>query len=355
MTDPGQEVEVVEVVEAELVSAGQPGPRARLSDAARRRLRSFVPEETKRAYNREWAKFVAWCEANGEVPLPCGTDTLTNWVASRADAKDSLTVIKQGIGAVMLRHRSTYGDESKLLPVTTDAWRVVTTYRRELVDSGWRPTKAATVTPEEFRAMVATIAPDTPTGVRDRAILAVTLTAFFRRSNTMRLNVEDVEEMVVETEDGTDTETVIKLFSSRSKTDQKARGRKVELVPGEHALSDAVDLLLAWICELQVQGITTGPLFRRITNTGKILDRRLSDDHVRLLVRDTAKAAGLSNKRGRAYRAHSLRASGVTMARRAGKPWSLIREHGDWRDNSPVVMEYERPEEVDSAVRDIGL
>jgi hypothetical protein len=360
----GTDVEVFEAVEAEILDPAMPvraaRPRANLSDTARRRLQKSVPAETQRAYNREWKRFTEWCAAAGENPLPCTTDTLTNWVADRADEGNGLSAIRQGIGAVVLRHEATYGDGSKLVPVTKDAWRVVYQYKKELVDGGWKANKAATVNPDEFRRMVATIPDDTPAGVRDRSILATTLGAFFRRSNTMLLNVEDVDEVLAEmqaaTEDAeVEEETNIHLFASRSKTDQVGRGRTVVLIPGEHELSDPVGLLLAWVCELKVQGITTGPLYRPIHRSGRILDRRLNADHVRLLVRDSAKAAGVTNSRGRTYKSHSLRASGVTISRRAGKSWAVIREQGDWAEGSPVVMGYDRPEAEEHALRGTGL
>lgn len=329
------------------------GPREGLSAAALRRLQHSVPDETWKAYQREMKRFLAWCQETGSIPLPCATDTLTNWIADRADLGHGLSAIKQGIGAVVFFHEEKYSAESPLIPVTKDAWRIVGDYRRERADAGVRELKAATFTPEEFRRMVASIAIDTPAGIRDRAMLAVTISGFFRRSNTLRLDLADVAEVLVE-QDG-DEEVQVKLFVTRSKTDQAAKGKTRTIVPGEHELSDPVGMLQSWLCELQAQDITSGALWRAVSRTGRVLDRRLHDDYLRKLVKRTAAAAGLSNPRGRPYRAHSLRASGVTIARRAGKSWSTIREQGDWSDKSPVVLDYDRPEEEDHAMRGVGL
>jgi hypothetical protein len=57
--------------------------------------------------------------------------------------------------------------------------------------------------------------------------------------------------------------------------------------------------------------------------------------------------------RHRPYRAHTLRSSGVTIARRAGSSWDLICEQGDWSKDSPVVFGYEQPEEQDNAMRGV--
>jgi hypothetical protein len=61
----------------------------------------------------------------------------------------------------------------------------------------------------------------------------------------------------------------------------------------------------------------------------------------------------LKSLRHRPYRAHTLRSSGVTLARRAGKSWDLICEQGDWSNKSPVVFGYEQPEEQDNAMRGV--
>jgi integrase len=109
----------------------------------------------------------------------------------------------------------------------------------------------------------------------------------------------------------------------------------------------------AWLKALEAQGITEGPLFRPVSRGGRVLDRRLNSDWVRRTVKLAAEAAGLKSLRHRPYRAHTLRSSGVTIARRAGKSWDLICEQGDWSKKSPVVFGYEQPEEQDNAMRGV--
>lgn len=361
---PGQELvhapssSVPVVLLASSTPVQVPVKQRRLSASAMARLLKKVPPETRRAYEREWNKFLAWCQETGEDPIPCDTDVLTNWTAERCDAGHSVSIIRQGISAVVFMHEMAFGEDADETPGTKESWKILGGYRKDLLDSGWRPDRAATVTPEEFRAMVATLPGDIPAGVRDRAILGVTLGAFFRRSNTHRLDIEDATEVVRDMADDLlheDPESTVELFVSRSKTDQAAVGKTVILVPGEYELSDPVGLLLAWICELRACGITSGPLWRPFSNGGRILDRRLNADHIRLLVRDTAKAAKITNPWGRTYKAHSLRASGVTIARRAGKPWSLIEDQGGWAPGSVAAKVYDRPEEEGHALRGVGL
>lgn len=312
-----------------------------LSDNTRALLGRTIPEATRKAYGREWDLFVRWCADHRRNPLPASDADLDNWVADRISARDSLSRVANGISAVRWVHKTAkYNNQ----PSSENAWKLHRQYRVDRLDEGWRPTKSATVNAEEFRRMVATLPHDKPAGIRDRAILAIGLSGFFRRSNIMRLHIGDV----MPTERGD-----YRLTVTRSKTDQAGRGRVRVIPPGEHALSDPVGLLEAWMAVLEAHGITEGPLFRAITPSGRILARQMNPEWVRLVVKRSAEAAGLKSLRHRPYRAHTLRSSGVTLARRAGKSWDLICEQGDWSGKSPVVYGYEQPEEQDNAMRGV--
>jgi integrase len=312
-----------------------------LSDATRALLMQTIPEETRTVYTREWNRFAEWCATQQRNPLPASEADLVEWVAYRIAERHGPSRIGQGIGAVRrIHHLAGYRKQ----PFSEDAWALLRQYKVTRLDEGWRPTKSATVTVEEFRRMVATLPADTLSGVRDRAILAIGLSGFFRRSNIIRLDLGDV----MPTEWGD-----LKLYVTRSKTDQSGRGRTRIIPPGEDPLSDPVGLLNAWLNVLKVQGIAEGPLFRPVSRAGRVLDRRINPDWVRRVVKKAAAEAGLKSLKNRPYRAHTLRSSGVTVARRAGKSWDLIREQGDWSKESNVVYEYDQPEEQDNAMRGV--
>lgn len=318
--------------------------RARLSEAARRRLQGSVPAETLRAYKREWPKFLTWCAAEGEPSLPAATDALTNWVADRADAGDSVSAIKQGISAVVFFHDQANVHE-KLMPDTADAWRIVGQYKKELADAGRREVRAEVFTPDELRRMVATLPKERPAArLRDAALLTAGTSSFARRSNMMRFDLADVTFL-----DNGD----VRLFKTYSKTDQAAQGHPVTIPPGRHELSDPVSWLRAWVEELHDQGVTDGPLFRRVSRTGRVLPYRLHPSHLNLLVKKTAKAAGLKPKPNRRYVAHSTRASGATAAAEAGASHSQICEQGGWSEKGTQAQVYIRPTKTDNAMRDV--
>ncbi|MEU9405697.1 tyrosine-type recombinase/integrase [Streptomyces sp. NPDC048281] len=318
--------------------------RARLSESARRRLQGSVPDETFRAYKREVKKFEAWCTAKGEIDLPCDTDALTNWVAARADDGDSVSAIKQGIAAVVFFHDQANVHE-KLMPDTADAWRIVGQYKKQRADEGHREMKAEVYTPEELRLMVATLPTERRVArLRDGAMLTAGTSSFVRRSNLVRFDLQDLTFL---------PNGDARLHKTYSKTDKSVRGKPVIIPPGEHELSDPVGWLRAWKAEMREQGVTTGPLFRRVSRTGRILPYRLHASHLNNLVKQTAKAAGLEPRENTRYTAHSTRASGASAASEGGATVDQLCEQGDWSKKGTQVHGYVRPKTKDNAMRGV--
>lgn len=313
-----------------------PERRTQLTRTAAEWLHKSVPEQTFFAYQREWYKFLAWCKHHNVSPLPVFSDHLTNWVADRCDAEHSQSIIKQGISAVVFFH----DQYKKPKPDRSDAWRVLAAYRRELIDSGWRPDEAATYTIKQLRAMTETL-PDGALGVRDKAALLVATGAFARRSQLVGLDIGDVRF----------SKGKIVVHIARSKEDQRAEGRRLVIDPGAHPASDAVSALRDWVNVLNSKGIRSGPLFRRMWKTTygyTIGDYRLDGEWLGRVVKTAVAEAGISAASGRRYRAHSTRASGATAGFRAGKPSVAIARHGGWSEKGTQHHTYNRPEDQES-------
>lgn len=315
--------------------------RTLLTPLAAKWLHESVPPQTFNAYEREWIKFLAWCERRDVQQVPVASDHLTNWVAERCSAGDSQSAIKQGISAVVFFHKNYYNIAEAQMPERDDAWRILAAYRRMLIDSGWRPDEAATYDIEQLRAMSATLPTDSPLTLRDRAGLLLATGAFARRSQLVGLDLRDLHF----------TKGRVVLFIARSKEDQKARGRHVVIDPGSHELSDAVGNLREWVKMLNSKFIREGPVFRRMWKTSfgyKIQDNRLDPEWLGRVVKTAVEAAGVEAPSGRTYRGHSPRASGATMGFRAGKPSMMIADHGGWSRQGTQVHQYDRPEEQES-------
>lgn len=342
--DPGDDERLPEAVRQERL---QPSTRRRgLTASARKRLQDTVPEETLTAYKREWDKCLQWCERNGVVPIPMPTDDLTNWVAERCDAGDSVSAIKQGISAVVFFHDQHPGLPLKLIPERHDAWRVVNGHYRNMIASGWRPDEAAAFTADQLRAMCAAMPGNQPSSLRDKVILTLGTARYARRSVLARLSLGNPEDVVF-TDDGD-----ARVFVAKDKTRKVGTWKLV--AAGKDPLSDPVGALRDWIDFLHASGVREGPLLRHFqkTSVGEYLtDKPIRPQYVGIVVKRWAKAAGLEAPSGRRYRAHSLRASGASIAFDAGRPAVQIARDGDWSERGKQVFQYHRTEGNDTAMR----
>jgi integrase len=149
----------------------------------------------------------------------------------------------------------------------------------------------------EILAAMLSHCPQTLTGKRDRAILALGFAAALRRSEMAALNVEDLRE----DKDG------LRVQIRKSKTDQEGRGQEVAVPHGRHLKPVAV--VKEW---LSASGITEGPLFRPVSRSGNVRGAaRLTDRSIADIVKRYAGRIGLNMDD---FGAHSLRAGFITTA-----------------------------------------
>ena len=138
---------------------------------------------------------------------------------------------------------------------------------------------------EELRRLTQTCLQDAhnPTlGVRDAAIITVLYAAALRRQEIVDLNLADVDLK----------EGKLRILGKGSKR------RQVYLQP------DAVAALEAW---LDIRCRQIGPLFTRVTKSGKVILRRLTPQAIYYLLENRQKQAGLD-----AFTPHDLRRTAIT-------------------------------------------
>lgn len=310
-----------------------------VSDGAAQRLIRSVPANTARGYKHDWDDFAAWCAAQGRTPLPATSQTLLEYVNYLIEDSDydAPKSIERAIGCIRSRHRRS-GHKGQ--PDSEAALNVLRDYKREWADLGNRVRQATPVTVPALRAMVATCDLESAAGVRDRALLLIGFAIMGRESEVSQLDIADLRE---------DGDKGMTVFIRYSKTDQEAKGAKVQVPYGDHEGTCPVRAWRDWLSVLAGRGIVTGALFRPIDRHGRIggepdaagrFAARLTGPSVSQVVTRRARLAGLSSPEG--YSGHSLRAGGATAAYAAGAPVSEIAKHGRWRENSPVVLGYIR-------------
>ena len=265
-----------------------------LTEQVREYIRASKAESTVRGYHSDWKHFCAWCDAHELCPLPATPEAVASYIAECAGYL-KVGSIQRRLNAIAEAHK-TLGVES---PTHSAMVRNTLKGIRRTIGTA-TVQKAATLT-DDIRAMLD--ATDAGViGIRDRAIILLGFASAFRRSELVRLDLEDC----------TFTKDGLTVTLRRSKTDQEGTGRKIGIPYGSNPETCPVRVLQAWTEEAT---ITSGPLFRSISRHEQVKPGRLSGVDVARIVKKLAQRAGLDPAK---YAGHSLRSGHATSAAIAG-------------------------------------
>ncbi len=318
----------------------QPVEKGFYHDKVQQLLRASVAPNTRRAYASRLKHFFGWCEAEGVVPpFPASPETVAAYVASLAEAGTACATVDQTMAALAAAHRAgglTSPTESLLVRKTIKG------YRRE---HGTAQKKKDAATLEVVKMLLAARQQegqeDLPKNVRDAAIIALGFAGAFRRSELSALDLEDLKWTL------RDGEEILLVTVRRSKTDQEGQGLVKAIFPGKEESASPTLLLKRWI---ELADIQEGPLFRDILKGGRITDKRLSPQSMRLVVKRAASAAGLLLD----LSSHSLRSGFVTTAIRQGKTERSIMNQTGHRSSQTLREYFQREDAIeDNAARDL--
>lgn len=266
-------------------------------------IRASLSAATRRAYRNDVRAFLSW---GGSIPT--APAQVAHYLAAVAHMLSPVTLRRRAVAIGKAHAAKGFADPTKHEHVRA----VLRGIRRV---HGRPQQQAAPLLKEDLLAIVDAL-PRSLTGVRDRALLLVGFAGGFRRSELVRLVVEDVafvpEGMLV--------------TLRRSKTDQEGVGRKVG-IPYGRTRACPVRAIRAW---LEVGGIVSGPIFRPVGKGSHVGDRALTDQSVNLVLRKCAGRAGMFCG---GLSGHSLRAGLVTSAAKAGvSSWKIRQQTGHRSD-----------------------
>jgi site-specific recombinase XerD len=138
--------------------------------------------------------------------------------------------------------------------------------------------------------------------LRDRTIILIGFSGGFRRNEIVSLDYNDLDFV----EEG------LKIRIRRSKTDQFGEGSIKALPYFDNSKYCPVISLKNWI---DISKISSGALFRRFSKGSRLLEHRLTDQTVALLIKGYLQLAGMDSKN---YSGHSLRSGFATSAAESG-------------------------------------
>ncbi|MGH3414661.1 MAG: site-specific integrase [Marmoricola sp.] len=292
-------------------------------------------ESTRAVYRCMWGQWERWCQARGVVPMPASPAMICAYLTDRAGDGVAVGTLDMDCGAISYEHRR-HGLED---PILSDAVRQVRRGLRRLIGAAPRR-QARPLQTEDIRIIVTAIDRTTPKGTRDAAIILLGFASALRRSELAALEVGDIEY-----KPGGIIVTVAK-----SKSDQDGEGQRVAVVHGQHAATDPIGALNAW---LAIRGRASGPLFtslqRRIVGLEPI-----SGQAIAIALRNRAREAGFDAER---ITPHSLRAGHATSAAMAGVSLDRIAAQTRHKRLSTLIERYIRPAQAleFSSSRDLGL
>jgi site-specific recombinase XerD len=248
---------------------------------------------TRRAYRSDFALFRCWCETKRLPALPASREAVAAFLAVEANRGAKVATISRRLAAIRYAHKLA-GHEP---PTNSEA--VKATLRGIRRTAGSAPARKTPATADKLVAMVAKAGTNLK-GLRDRALLLLGFAGAFRRSELVALNMADLEFCA----------GGLSVIIRKSKTDQDGLSATIAIALG--SIACPVDAVRAWI---RAAGISDGPLFRPVTRTGKISQRRLSARAVAELVKTYARRAGL---KAADFSGHSLRSGFLTSAAARG-------------------------------------
>ncbi|GJE59217.1 site-specific integrase [Methylobacterium trifolii] len=275
---------------------------------------------TVRAYTSDARVFQDWCARYGFRSLPATLEAVAGFLVHEAEAGRSASTIGRRCAAIRYAHKLAGAPD----PTDDEGVRAALKGARRKV--GTAPTQKAAATADILMALLMRT-PDTLTGKRDRALLALGFAGAFRRSELVALDVADLR----------DDPKGLRVTVRRSKTDQEGQGVEIAIPHGRFIRP--VALVREW---LDAAEITEGPVFRPVSRSGRVrssgqvghLVPRLTTQAVADIIKRYCVAAGLDAP---AFGAHSLRSGYITSAAERGVDLARIMDQSRHRDPRTVL------------------
>lgn len=272
-----------------------------------------LADSTYRAYRTSWNLFHAWCQTNGKVSLPAVPKTVELYITDLAMQGQQVSTINKKLAAISKIHQVTGHTSPTKSERVKGVWKGI---QREigLYQQGKEPLLI-----EDLRKMVSR-QPDTPLGLRNRALLVIGFSAALRRSELANIEVPHVKFV----REG------LELFLPKRKTDQAKEGTVIGLPFGSNPLTCPVRTVQAW---LEAAGHQDGPLFRSVDLHGNVGENKLSGNGIALIVKRCCEEIGLNPEK---FGAHSLRSGFATSAAAAGKSEKAIMSQAGHRSTTTL-------------------
>ena len=266
-----------------VLDPGTPGPVwDELADRAAHYDTRARGDGTRRTYRSAWTHFSTWCASLGREPLSGDAELVAMYIVRRADDDLAVSSLRVALAAIRTAHLLAG------VPLDLSQPRFRMTLEGVVRSRGVRPSRQATpAVPEVLAKMLDALpAPDSPLGIRNRAMLLLGFGAALRRSELVGLRIGDVARV---------TGRGLTVLVRFSKTDQHGRGQEVAIWANPTTpLTCPLAALERWLVVretaadmtsgLSVEARRALPLFCGMSKAGRLSGTVLSDKAVARLV-----------------------------------------------------------------------
>jgi len=262
-------------------------------------LQSSKANNTVRAYKSDFNDFGLFCVQNGFKSLPSEPKIVSLYLTHLSTKEVKMSTLKRRLVSIGVIHKLKGHYLDTKHPIIIE--NILGIKRRKgSIQKGKKP-----ILINNLKTIINVIDEYNKEDIiklRDRSIILMGFSGGFRRSEIVSLNYDDLD-FVTEG---------LKINIKRSKTDQFGEGSLKGLPYFDNKKYCPVLSLKNWI---EISNINSGPLFRRFSKSSKLLENRLSDQTIALLIKKYLKLAGINYKD---YSGHSLRSGFATAAAEAG-------------------------------------
>jgi len=262
-------------------------------------LKSSKAENTLRAYKSDFKDFGLFCAQNSFKSLPSEPKIVSLYLTYLSTKDVKMSTLKRRLVSIGIIHKlKGYYLDTKHPSIIENIMGIKR--RKGSLQIGKKPIlinnlkKIINVIDEQTNQEIKKI--------RDRSIILIGFSGGFRRNEIVSLDYDDLD-FVPEG---------LKITVRRSKTDQFGEGSLKGLPYFDNPQYCPVRSIQKW---LKISKIYSGPLFRRFSKGSKLLENRLTDQTVALLIKEYLRIAGIDSKN---YSGHSLRSGFATSAAESG-------------------------------------
>ena len=262
-------------------------------------LKSSKANNTVRAYKSDFNDFGLFCAKNGFKSLPSEPKIVSLYLTYLSTKEIKMSTLKRRLVSIGVIHKlKGHYLDTKHPSIIENVMGIKR--RKGSIQRGKKPLLISSL--KQIINVIDKQKKDELKKYRDRSIILIGFSGGFRRNEIVSLNYEDLDFV----HEG------LKISLKRSKTDQFGEGLIKGLPYFNNSNYCPVVSIKKWI---EMSKISSGPLFRRFTKGSKMLDHRLSDQSVALIIKKYLELAGVESNN---YSGHSLRSGFVTAAAESG-------------------------------------